>query len=181
MIRYSLTAAAIAAVLAVPAYAQNANSNPGANYRQQQQMAPQGQMGPQGMRGTGPQGMRQQQRRQSSRQMPSQVQQQANQWRLSKLLGASVYGQNNKKVGQIDDIVLGRQGLVAVVQLQGGKQIPVAMQALQLNRQQNSTAIGNIVIRGANQQRLQQEPKYVFLGHASQTTGSGQQQNSNNK
>lgn len=52
---------------------------------------------------------------------PNVAPHQAEKWRASKLVGVNVYNQNNEKIGDVDDVVLGKGGKIdAVVLAVGG-------------------------------------------------------------
>ena len=121
MLKHSLTAAALATVLAVPAYAQSMNNAPAHQPPTSAQSAPSAPA-----EKTAPP-----MKDNSSSAMPAKpdksaaadtnagtkqagfVQQQdSSEWRSSKLVGASVYGPDNKSIGSIDDLILDQKGAI---------------------------------------------------------------------
>ncbi|HEY2733847.1 MAG TPA: PRC-barrel domain-containing protein, partial [Polyangiales bacterium] len=145
MIRQTLTIAALAAVLATPAFAQT--TKPMDNT-------------------TAPSSMPNSTPNSTSSSMPNSLpnssamttdttkpgtfvqQQQATQWRTSKLVGTDVYGSDNSKIGDINDVLIGSGGSVqAVVVGVGGflgvgeKNVAIPFDALNISRKANSTSI----------------------------------------
>ena len=47
--------------------------------------------------------------------MPSSTQQQTNQWRGSQLMGLDVYNTNNENIGDINDVILGKDGKIELI------------------------------------------------------------------
>jgi hypothetical protein len=105
-------------------------------------------------------------------------QQSADQWRGSRLLGATVYGADNNSIGEVDDLLIGRNGeVLAVVVGFGEKNVALPFAALTIKRMQGSNAIDKIVV-GYSKQQLDQAPRFAFDGEArSQTTGAGDASN----
>ena len=73
-------------------------------------------------------------------------QQNASEWRGSKLIGASIYGPDNKSIGDINDVLIGNDGRVtAVVVGVGGflgvgeKNVALPFQALNVERKADGT------------------------------------------
>lgn len=101
-------------------------------------------------------------------------QQSADQWRASRLIGATVYDTDNTSVGEVDDLVIGRNGDVrAVVVGVGEKNVALPFASLTIRRMQGSNAIDKIVV-GYSKQQLNESPQFSFDGAAqSQTIGSG--------
>ena len=101
-------------------------------------------------------------------------QQSADQWRGSRLIGATVYGTDNNSIGEVDDLLIGRNGEVrAVVIGIGDKKVALPFAALTIKRMQGSEAIDKIVASYSKQQ-IDQAPQFAFDGEARpQTTGSG--------
>jgi sporulation protein YlmC with PRC-barrel domain len=155
MTKRILTATALAAVLAVPAFAQQpttkpdtadqppaaASTNASAGFMQKQDPA---------------------------------------QWRGSKLIGTSVYGPDNKSIGSIDDLIVDGNGQIkaAVIGVGGflgvgQKDVAVPFSALHVMRKANSSAIEKITVT-YNKDQLKNAPKFAYYqAPASQTTGSG--------
>jgi hypothetical protein len=149
MMKRTLTAAAMAAVLAAPAFAQTRMPN-AANSS---------------MATTGQAGFLQRQN--------------ANDWRSSKLVGASVYSQDNASIGEISDVLISSDGHVqAVVVGVGGflgvgeKDVALPFTALNIARKPDSSSIDKITVSYTKDQ-LKNAPNFAFYEASSaQTTGS---------
>lgn len=148
MIKQTLTVAALAAVLATPAFAQttkpmDAMSN-------------------------------------TMHKPTTFVQQQSTDWRTSKLIGADVYGLDNAKIGDINDVLIGSNGNVqAVVVGVGGflgvgeKNVAIPFDALSITRKTNSASIEKVTVTYSKDD-LKNAPKFAwYQASKSQTTGSG--------
>jgi hypothetical protein len=99
-------------------------------------------------------------------------QQGADQWRGSRLIGATVYGTDNNSIGEVDDLLIGRDGDVRVVVVGvGDKNVALPFASVTIKRMQGSNAIDKIVV-GYSKQQLQQAPRFAFDGEP-QTTGVG--------
>jgi sporulation protein YlmC with PRC-barrel domain len=189
MLKHTLTAAALATVLAVPAYAQS--NNPPAHQpptsAQSAPTAPAEKTAPP-------------MKDNSSSTMPAKpdtsaaadthagtkqagfVQQQdSSEWRSSKLVGASVYGPDNKSIGSIDDLILDQKGgIKAAVIGVGGflgvgqKDVAVPFAALHVQRKANSSSIDKITVSYTKDQ-LTKAPKFAYyqVQSTGTTTGSG--------
>jgi hypothetical protein len=172
MIKHTLTAAALAAVLAVPAFAQQPSTS------------------------TTPPPAAQPSTPSSSMSSPSAAtaqkagfvqSQDANDWRGSKLIGASVYGPDNSSIGEINDVIIGSDGRIkAVVVGVGGflgvgqKDVAVPFQELTVTRKSNSSSIDKITVSYSKDQ-LKNAPKFAYYepaGSSSTTTGAGSGMNS---
>lgn len=153
MMKRTLTAAALAAVLATPAFAQTPMPNTTNS----------------SMTSTG----------QTIGQAGFVPQQNANDWRSSKLVGASVYGQDNASIGEISDVLISSDGKVqAVVVGVGGfigvgeKDVALPFAALTITRKPDSSSIDKITVNYSKDQ-LKNAPKFAFYEPSSaQTTGS---------
>jgi sporulation protein YlmC with PRC-barrel domain len=105
--------------------------------------------------------------------------QSASEWRASKLIGAKVYGPDNKSIGEINDIVLAGSGQTqaAVIGVGGflgvgEKEVAVPFDALQVNRKANSEAIDKITVSFTKEQ-LKDAPKFSYYkAPGGTTTGS---------
>lgn len=148
MIKHTLTAAAFAAILASPAFAQtnlNAPVPPTAtinagNFVQNQH---------------------------------------ATDWRGSKLIGAIVYGPDNASIGSINDVLIGNDAKVRAVVIGvggflgvGEKNVAVPLEALNITRKPDSSAIDKIAV-GYSKEDLKAAPQFAYDDiPATQTTGS---------
>ncbi len=101
-------------------------------------------------------------------------QQGAHQWRASGLIGATVYSKDNDSIGEVDDLVIGRNGDVrAVVVGVGEKKVALPFTSLTIRRMAGSSAIDKIVTAYSKQQ-LNEAPHFAFEGSTQlQTTGTG--------
>ncbi len=77
------------------------------------------------------------------------AQQQSDQWRADKMIGLDVYGANNDKVGDISEILLGKDGKVEAVVIGvggflgiGAKDVAIPFSALQFRMEPARTASG---------------------------------------
>lgn len=147
-----LTATALAAVLAVPAFAQQPMSKPDTAART------------------------------STTGNPGFVQQQSqNEWRGSKLIGTNVYGPDDKSIGEISDVIVAGNGQVkaAVIGVGsflgvGEKSVAVPFESLHVTRKANSSAIEKITVSYTKDQ-LKNAPKFAYYRApgSQSTTGSG--------
>ena len=167
MLKHTLTAAALAAALAMPALAQTNKPDPMAKPDSMTQRAPNSAA-------------------QSS--MPNRnaaghetfVQtQHATDWLGSKLIGATVYGQDNASIGNINDVVIGNDGKVRAVVIGvggflgvGEKNVAIPLEALNITRKPESSSIDKITV-SYTKDDLKNAPKFAYFEPAkSTTTGS---------
>jgi len=158
MIKQAMTAAALTAMLAAPSFAQQPSA-PGAP-----PAARTGASTPQ-----------------SGAAKPGFVQNQAPQeWRGSKLVGASVYGPDNQSIGEISEMIIDSNGKVkaAVIGVGGflgvgQKDVAVPFEALSIVRRQGSATIDKITVIYTKDD-LNGAPKFTYFEPtgSSQTTGS---------
>jgi len=161
--KLTLTAAALATVLAAPAFAQApAAQNPAAPTATTTTPTtmPAGQAGAAG-------GF-----------MQAQT---ANEWRGSNLIGASVHGPDNASIGSINDVILSSDGSVRAVVIGvggflgiGQKDVAVPFADLNVTRRDNSDAIDRINVTYTKDQ-LNNAPTYAYYNPSNNatTTGSG--------
>ena len=164
MMKRVLTATALAAVLAVPAFAQQPTSKPDTPMAKPDTMHQNSATMPAGATNAG------------------FVQQQSqNEWRGSKLIGTSVYGPDNKSIGKIDDVIVASDGQIkaAVVGVGGflgvgEKDVAVPFNSLNITRKPNSNAIDKITVSYSKDQ-LNNAPKFAYYQatKSQSTTGSG--------
>lgn len=164
MIKNTLTAAALAAILASPAFAQQPATSTGNSNAPSTSAQPSSSMP-----------------HQSTMQRAGFVQSQsASEWRGSKLIGATVYGPDNKSIGEINDIILDSSGKVkaAVVGVGGflgvgEKNVALPFEALNVTRKQNSGSIDKITV-SYSKDDLKNAPKFAYYqpNGSSETTGS---------
>jgi len=155
MLKRTMTAAALAVALATPAFAQ-----------QTAPMTP-AQQGAQGSAMNA-----------GSHQAGFLQKQQANQWRGSKLIGASVYGPDNTSIGEINDVLISDTGSIgAVVVGVGGllgvgeKDVALPFDALNIKPNQSASGIDQITVSYTKDQ-LKNAPQFAY-NKPPQTTGAG--------
>ena len=190
MIKHTLTAAALATVLAIPAYAQSSNP-PAAQPPTTAQSAP-----PAPAEKTAPPMNDKTSAKPDTATAPAAMpdksaatgttadkkqagfvqKQDPSQWRSSKLVGTSVYGPDNKSIGSIDDLIVDQKGAIkaAVIGVGGflgvgQKDVAVPFEALQIQRKQNSSSIDKITVSYTKDQ-LSNAPKFAYFQVQSNTT-----------
>ena len=160
MLKYTLTAVALAAALATPAFAQSAQPDP---------MAKPGTVS----QGSMP--------KQSAVEKMTFVQtQHATDWRGSKLIGATVYGPDNASIGNVNDVLLDNDGKIRAVVIGvggflgvGEKDVAVPFDTLHISRKPESSAIDKVTVTYSKDD-LKNAPKFAWYEQTkSQTTGSG--------
>lgn len=152
----TMTAAALAVVLAAPAFAQQTNPSMPSQPTQMQN-APASEATPQ---------------------RAGFVQKQsANEWRGSKLIGTSVYGPDNNSIGEINDVLIGDNGNVRAVVIGvggflgvGEKDVALPFDALNVTRKSGSSSIEKINVSYTKDQ-LKNAPKFAYYDNQAQTTG----------
>lgn len=184
MLKHTLTAAAMAVVLAAPAYAQqptpDANkqiqaTDQGMKKDMKSDSAPQGAMSKPDQKGMADKrGMT---ATDGTRQAGFVHQQEANEWRASELIGASVYGPNDKSIGDINELLVNKDGQVtAVVVGVGGflgvgeKNVALGLQ--ELNVQRKDGEVEKITVSYTKEQ-LNNAPAFAYYeGGQTETTGA---------
>jgi hypothetical protein len=162
MMKHTLTAAALAVVLATPTFAQTAKPDTMAkpDTAQSQPLNKSAAGGDQAF-----------------------IQNQdSTDWRGSKLIGATVYGPDNKSIGDINDVLIANDGKInAVVIGVGGflgvgeKNVAIAFDKLQVSRKADSSAIEKVTV-SYSKDELKNAPKFAYYEPASSkssTTGAG--------
>jgi sporulation protein YlmC with PRC-barrel domain len=192
MIKHTLTAAALATVLAIPAYAQSSNTTPSAQPPTTAQSAPSAPAektappmdvkSPPATNAAAPADKSAATDMKADKKQAGFVQDQnPNEWRSSKLVGTSVYGPDNKSIGSIDDLVVDQKGAIkaAVIGVGGflgvgQKDVAVPFEALQIQRKSNSSSIDKITVSYTKDQ-LSNAPKFAYyqVQSTGTTTGSG--------
>jgi opacity protein-like surface antigen len=157
MMKQALTAAALAVVLASPAFAQDTKTDmmpkPGATTKSPADQA------------------------------TFMQNQDPADWRGSKLIGATVYGPDNASIGDINDVLIAKDGKInAVVIGVGGflgvgeKHVAVPFEKLNVTRRPDSASIAKITVSYSKDQ-LSSAPQFAYYAPApaprSTTTGSG--------
>ena len=105
--------------------------------------------------------------------------QNAEEWRGSKLIGASVYGPDNASIGEISDVLIAPDGAVraVVVSVSGfldmpQKDVALPFQALAIKRTPDSSSIDKITV-SYSKDELKNAPAFAFYGASPVTTGLG--------
>lgn len=161
MMKRTLTAAALAVVLAAPAFAQSptpSSSSPAATSSSN----------------TSP----------SSASAPAASgsfvdKQQASDWRSSKVIGSTVYGPDNASIGEVNDVLIGSDGKIraAVIGVGGflgvgQKYVAVPFEQLNITGKPDSSSIQKITVTFTKDQ-LKDAPTFAYNEPASAaTTGS---------
>ena len=160
MFKHTLTAAALAALLASPAFAQQ----PAPNTDKTMQAAPQGSLSNDKMSNDNATMDK------SAAAQPAGFmhRQNASEWRGTKLIGASIYGPDDKSIGDINDVLIGNDGRVtAVVVGVGGflgvgeKNVALPFQVLNVERKQGDTTIDKITVNYTKEQ-LKNAPQFAY-------------------
>jgi sporulation protein YlmC with PRC-barrel domain len=160
MLKPTLAAAALAAIVITPAFAEQPMSKPNSDITQSQSQNST-------LKGTMGHGRFVQHQSQSE-------------WRGSKLIGATVYGSNDANIGDINDVLIADNGSIrAVVVGVGGflgvgeKNVAIPFNALNISRKQNSTSIAKVTVRYTKAE-LKNAPKFSYFdaSRSSETTGS---------
>ncbi|MBS0533609.1 MAG: PRC-barrel domain-containing protein [Proteobacteria bacterium] len=107
--------------------------------------------------------------------------QQSTDWRGSKLIGASVYGPDNASIGEINDLIVGTDGKISAVVVGvggflgvGQKDVALPFENISVTRKADSASIDKIKVSYTKDQ-LKSAPKFAYYEPASKstTTGSG--------
>jgi len=105
--------------------------------------------------------------------------QHATDWRGSKLLGATVYGPENASIGEVNDVLIGNDGKIRAVVIGvggflgvGEKNVAVPLDALNISRKPESSAIDKIAV-SYSKDELKNAPEFAYFERGkAQTTGS---------
>lgn len=167
MLKHTLIAAALAALLATPAFAQPSTSNTSTPAAQ-----------------TGAAASSSPAKGASAQPAGFMHSQNASEWRGTKLIGATVYGPDKNAIGDINDVLIDKDGRVtAVVVGVGGflgvgeKNVALPFQALNVERKQGESAIGKITVSYTKNQ-LKSAPRFAYYkAGQTETTGSGTNEN----
>jgi len=84
-------------------------------------------------------------------------------WRASKLIGASVYNDNNQKVGKIGDLIIAPDGSISVAILDVGGFLGVASRHVAIPVEQFTQISPRIVLPGATKDALKQLPEFKYV------------------
>ena len=164
MMKRTLTAVALATVLAAPAFAQTSTPPAATSPSAQSSMPAQSTTASSqsGMSGA-----------------TFMQNQQASDWRASKLIGATVYGSDNASIGEVNELLLASDGKVNGVVIGvggflgvGEKNVAVPFEKLNVTRKADSAAIDKITI-SFTKDELKNAPTFAFYdAPKSSTTGS---------
>jgi opacity protein-like surface antigen len=153
MMKQTLTAAALAVVLATPAFAQTAKPDATGNPAAQSTMPSM-----------------------ATDQVAFVQAQHATDWRGSKLIGATVYGPDNASIGDINDVLIANDGKInAVVIGVGGflgvgeKNVAIPFEKLSVTRKPESASISKITV-SYSKDELKNAPKFSYYEPAASTT-----------
>lgn len=81
--------------------------------------------------------------------------------RMSKLIGTNVYSDQDKKLGSVDDVVMGNAGEPQVIIKADGNLHPVPWNKLRFgNAKQNSD--NKVILPGESENALQSSPQYHY-------------------
>jgi hypothetical protein len=90
-------------------------------------------------------------------------------WRGTNLIGANVYGPDDKPIGAINELVVGSNGDVRAVVIGvggflgiGEKNVAIPFRSLKIARKPNASNVEKVTI-AATKEQLQQAPKFVYL------------------
>ncbi len=105
--------------------------------------------------------------------------QQATDWRGSKLIGATVYGQDNASIGEINDVLIGNDGAIRAAVISVGsflgvsqKNVAVPFDALKITGKPDSSSIQKITA-SYTKDELKAAPNFAYADTIGSTTGSG--------
>lgn len=105
--------------------------------------------------------------------------QSGNEWRGSKLIGASVYGPDNASIGEVNDVLIAPDGAIraVVVSVSGfldmpQKDVALPFQALNIKRTPDTSSIDKITVKFSKDD-LKNAPAFAFYGASPATTGLG--------
>jgi sporulation protein YlmC with PRC-barrel domain len=84
-------------------------------------------------------------------------------WRASKLIGASVYNDNNQKVGKIGDLIIAPDGSISVAILDVGGFLGVASRHVAIPVEQFTQISPRILLPGATKEALKQLPEFKYV------------------
>lgn len=183
MLRHTLTAAALAAVLAAPAFAQTANPDtksdtmaPPSTAQMNRPDAAETTSKPNASQTVQSQGL---QLTEPGRNTFVQTQH-ATDWRGSKVIGATVYGPDNASIGNVNDVLIDNEGRIRAVVIGvggflgvGEKDVAIPFDTLHIVRKPESSSIDKITV-SYSKDELKNAPKFAWYEPSpSQTTGSG--------
>jgi hypothetical protein len=102
-------------------------------------------------------------------------QQSEREWRGSNLMGESVVGTNNETIGDIEDVLIDRNGTVRAVVVgvggflgMGEKSVAIPFNALTINRNSDGDDVERITV-SLSKDQLKQAPEFKYLPDADRT------------
>jgi hypothetical protein len=102
-------------------------------------------------------------------------QQSESEWRGSNLMGESVVGTDNETIGDIEDVLIDRNGTVRAVVVgvggflgMGEKSVAIPFNALTINRNSDGDDIERITV-SLSKEQLKQAPEFKYLADADRT------------
>jgi hypothetical protein len=173
MMKQTLTAAALAVVLATPAFAQSTKpdtmAKPDSATQSQSPATKPDTMAKPDTKGSSAQST-------TTDQVAFVQNQHATDWRGSKLIGATVYGPDNASIGDINDLLIADDGRInAVVIGVGGflgvgeKNVAIPFEKLSVTRKPESASIAKITA-SYSKDELTNAPKFAYYDPAASTT-----------
>jgi hypothetical protein len=154
MIKRTLAVASVAAMMLTPALAQSSSQAPAAQPTTQPKPPDTAQQKP----------------------MQFLQQQSSSEWRSSNLVGTAVTGSGDQNIGEIEDVLLDRNGMAkAVVVSVGGflgigdKDVAIPFSALTIDRNADGKKIERITV-GYTKDQLNQAPDFKYLAEAGSTS-----------
>jgi sporulation protein YlmC with PRC-barrel domain len=81
--------------------------------------------------------------------------------RMSKMVGTSVYNDQDKKIGSVDDVVVGENGQPAVIMKVKGKYVAVPWNKFEFGDAQKN-GDNKIIMRGVTEDALASGPEYRY-------------------
>jgi hypothetical protein len=169
--KHTLTAAALAVVLAAPAFAQSPQPAPTAEPNAAAQS--------QTDKSSTTSGSAQSTPSTSSDKAAFIQSQDSTDWRGSKLIGTTVYGPDNKSIGGINDVLIAQDGKInAVVIGVGGflgvgeKNVAIPFDKLSVSRKADSSSIEKITV-SYTKDELKNAPKFAYYEPASKASTTG--------
>jgi len=86
----------------------------------------------------------------------------ANGWRASKLLGASVYNDNDQKIGKIGDLIVAPDGTLSVAIIDVGGFLGIGTHHVAIPVQEFSQVTPKIILPGATKDMLKQVAEFKY-------------------
>jgi hypothetical protein len=84
-------------------------------------------------------------------------------WRASKLLHATVYNDQNQKIGKIDDFVVSPDGTLSVAVVDVGGFLGLAAHKVAIPVKQFGEVAPKVVLKGATKEALKALPEFKYL------------------